>query len=144
MSTSYTFIKNTEDSRKVEVIGNAICLNGVEEAYALMAARQDFDRQPQGGDGTPAAGRHRENPHGRYRMNPAEQLTQTVSAYLCGRIQKHCHCAQGGIEQMPPWVFVNYIGAVPVMPTITIGYHLENNVSSCSPGDCQAAGSYST
>jgi hypothetical protein len=31
-----TYIKTTEDGRKVEVIGRAICLNGKPEAYQLI------------------------------------------------------------------------------------------------------------
>ena len=45
MSTTYTFIKNTEDGRKVEVIGAAVCLNGVEEAYALVPLEEHPNRQ---------------------------------------------------------------------------------------------------
>jgi len=45
VSTTYTFIKTTEDGRKVEVIGAAICLNGVEEAYALIPLEEHPNRQ---------------------------------------------------------------------------------------------------
>ena len=45
MSTTYTFIKNTEDGRKVEVIGAAICLNGVEEAFALIPLEEHPNRR---------------------------------------------------------------------------------------------------
>lgn len=45
MSTTYTYIKTTEDGRKVEVIGAAICLNGVEEAYALIPLEEHPNRQ---------------------------------------------------------------------------------------------------
>ncbi|MCX7175789.1 MAG: hypothetical protein NT159_18065 [Proteobacteria bacterium] len=45
MSTTYTFIKNTEDGRKVEVIGAAICLNGIEEAFALIPLEEHPNRQ---------------------------------------------------------------------------------------------------
>ena len=45
MSTTYTYIKTTEDGRKVEVIGAAICLNGVDEAYALVPLDEHPNRQ---------------------------------------------------------------------------------------------------
>ncbi len=45
MSTTYTYIKTTEDGRKVEVIGAAICLGGVEEAYALIPLEEHPNRQ---------------------------------------------------------------------------------------------------
>jgi len=45
VSTTYTYIKTTEDGRKVEVIGAAICLNGVEEAYALIPLEEHPNRQ---------------------------------------------------------------------------------------------------
>jgi len=45
VSTTYTYIKTTEDGRKVEVIGAAICLNGVDEAYALVPLDEHPNRQ---------------------------------------------------------------------------------------------------
>lgn len=45
MSTTYTYIKTTEDGRKVEVIGAAVCLGGVEEARALIPLDEHPNRQ---------------------------------------------------------------------------------------------------
>jgi hypothetical protein len=40
MNTSSTYIKTTQDGRKVEVIGTAICLDGRAEAEQLVAVIQ--------------------------------------------------------------------------------------------------------
>jgi hypothetical protein len=45
VSNTYTYVKTTEDGRKVEVIGAAICLNGVEEATALIPLEEHPNRQ---------------------------------------------------------------------------------------------------
>lgn len=39
-----TMIKTTEDGRKVEVIGQAICLDGKQEATALVSVREHPNR----------------------------------------------------------------------------------------------------
>lgn len=40
-----TFIKTTEGGLRVEVIGTAICLNGIEEAWELIAVGEHPNRQ---------------------------------------------------------------------------------------------------
>ena len=45
MGSTCTFVRTTEDGRKVEVIGNAVCLNGVEEAFSLIPVEEHPNRQ---------------------------------------------------------------------------------------------------